>query len=174
MSDYAPTEPGDMNMEVDEDHDPMRMPMDALQFVHRLTPPPEELVQGRDSQGFFCPIYVPSKQATALQSESFEFCGCQAYLIEPELGISEDGQTTFSPELVKGGRLVELMAMNKLQVGVPIVEEVAREMAKELHIRIIGSRWVLTSKTVEGKNQCRMCRSGCSYGSSVSTESRHL
>ena len=68
----------------------------------------------------------------------------------------EDGQTTFSPELVKDGRLVELKAMNKLQVGVPIVEEVAGEMAKELHIRIIGSRWVLTSKTVEGiENQCR-------------------
>ena len=61
MSDYAPTKPGDMNMEVDDDHDPMRMPMDVSQFVHRLTPPPEELVQGRDSQGGFCPIYVPSK-----------------------------------------------------------------------------------------------------------------
>ena len=48
------------------------------------------------------------------------------------------------------------MAMDQLQVGVPTVEEVAREMAKVHHLRIIGSRWVLTSKTVEGiENQCR-------------------
>lgn len=90
--------------------------MDLSQFVHKLTPPPEELVQNRDCQGVFCPIFVPSLQATVLQSEPFEFCGCQVYLIEPELGISEDGQTTFSPELVKGGRLIELTAMSSMLV----------------------------------------------------------
>ena len=78
------------------------------------------------------------------------------FLIDPELGLSEDGQTTFPPELVKAGRLIELVAMNKLTVGVPIEAQTAKAMASELHIRIIGSRWALTSKTVEGvPNQCR-------------------
>ena len=38
--------------------------------------------------------------------------------------------------------------MNKLTVGVPIeaqtLAQTAKDMAFELHIRIIGSRWVLT------------------------------
>ena len=76
--------------------------------------------------------------------------------MEPELGISEDGNSTFGPELVKAGRLTELTAMDRLKVGKPIVEHVAKELCRDLGIRIISSRWVLTSKTIEGEpNQCR-------------------
>ena len=97
--------------------DPSRMPMDISQFLRLLSPPPEELIRESSSQGIFCPIFVPSKQTTKLTSEPFEFCGCTVFLIDPELGLSEDGQTTFPPELVKAGRLIELVAMNKLTVG---------------------------------------------------------
>ena len=76
--------------------------------------------------------------------------------LEPELGISEDSQTTFSPELVKAGRLTDLAAMDKLVVGLPIVESTAKEMSQERGIKIINSRWVLTANTIGGQsNQCR-------------------
>ena len=151
-----PDELPDVAMNDGMDGDPSRMPMDISQFLRLLSPPPEELIRESSSQGIFCPIFVPSKQTTKLTSEPFEFCGCTVFLIDPELGLSEDGQTTFPPELVKAGRLIELVAMNKLTVGVPIEAQTAKAMASELHIRIIGSRWVLTSKTVEGvPNQCR-------------------
>ena len=158
---YEPSlAPDDMDVNDDVLHesssDPLKMPMDVSAFLTRLTPRPEELVHDIGSHGIYCPIYVPSKYEEPLRSEPFDFCGHKVYLIEPELGISEDGHTRFTPESVKAGRLTELNAMNKLEVGEPIREEDAKALAKELGLRIIGSRWVLTSKTIDGlDNQCR-------------------
>lgn len=58
--------------------------------------------------------------------------------------------TRFDSEKVKAGRLIELQAMNSLQVGQPLRMPQAQSLAKELGIRIIPCRWVLTAKTVEG------------------------
>ena len=97
-------------MNDDMDSDPSRMLMDISQFLRLLSAPPEELIRESSRQGIFCPIFVPPKQTTKLTSEPFEFCGRTVFLIDPELGLSEDGQTTFPPELVKAERLIELLA----------------------------------------------------------------
>ena len=93
-----PDEVPDVAMNDAMDGDPSRTPMDISQFLLLLSAPPEELIRESSSQGIFCPIFVPSKQTTKLTSEPFEFCGCTVYLIDPELGLSGDGQTTFPPQ----------------------------------------------------------------------------
>ena len=159
MEEYDPSVVGDDEMRdasADGPPDPAKMPMDLSEFASWLMPPPEELIQSHANQNVFCPIFVPPKHAESLRSEEFTFCGVKIYLVEPELGISEDGQSTFSPELVKSGRRTELLAMDQLHVGDPISEETARALVHELGVKIINSRWVLTTKTIEGEqNQCR-------------------
>ena len=132
---YEPSFPDD-DMHEESSHvgppDPMKLPMDVSTFMSWLMPPPEELVHGHSSrvsgQGVYCPIFVPPKSAEKLRSEPFHFCGVDIFLIEPD----------------------------KLKVGTPLVEHAAKTLSHELGVRIIGSRWVLTAKTVDGKsNQCR-------------------
>ena len=159
---YSPTEPPDpadieMPDAVDPSHDSSTAPMDLSGFLAWLSPPPEELVRkSSDRSGLVCPIFVPNKDAGPLTSTPMSFCNTTIHLVEPSMGISEDGLTRFDSEKVKAGRLIELQAMNSLQVGQPLRMPQAQSLAKELGIRIIPCRWVLTAKTVEGMpGQCR-------------------
>ena len=84
------------------------------------------------------------------------FCGTVIHLVEPSFGISEDGLIRFSPDLVRSGRAIELKAMDTLYVGRPMRSEEAQSLAKDLKVKIVPCRWILTSKTVEGvPGQCR-------------------
>ena len=63
-------------------------------------------------------MYVPNTDSGPLQSQPMEFCGTVIHLVEPSLGISEDGLCRFEPELVKSGRMIELKAMDTLYIHI--------------------------------------------------------
>ena len=100
-----------------------------------------------------------------------QFCGTIIHLVEPSFGISEDGLTRFSPELVKSGRSIELKAMDTQYVGRPMRSEEAQCLAKDLKI----VRWILTSKTVEDvPGQCRARCVAQEIASGISSEPRYF
>ena len=104
---------------VEDPPDPLNMPMDISLFLAKLYPPPEELIHSCESQEICCPIFVPPKHVQELQSEPFKFCGVQVYLIEPELGISEDGQTT-EAMAPKSRVAIEVDSPSKVNIEVEI------------------------------------------------------
>ena len=153
MEEYEPSSPGeDIPM---SEPDSESMPMDISSLASRLTPPPEDLIRRQCTSGVISPSFF-SKDSQSITSESFQLCGEKIYLINPLSGLSEDGCTWFDADRVKSSRITELTAMDRLEVGTLLHQPEATSLAAEYQIAIVPSRWLLTSKTINGvPEQCR-------------------
>ena len=106
------------------------------------------------SRGVVFPMYCP-KKGEPIQTEKFRLCGVDVHLVEPIGAVSECGMEVFTVKQAKEGRKVELEAMDKLNIGEILDAATAQARAKQLGIKVIPCRWVLTAKQAEGKNICR-------------------
>ena len=104
--------------------------------------------------GVFFPMYCPKKGET-VQTEKFRLCGKDVHLVEPIGAVSECGMEAFTVEQAKEGRKVELAAMDKLSIGEVLDSATAQSRAKELGIKVIPCRCVLTAKQSDGRDICR-------------------
>ena len=100
------------------------------------------------------PMYCPKKDEP-VKTEKFRLCGHDVYLVEPVGAVSECGMASFNVEQARDGRKIELTAMDKLAIGKVLDAPTAQSRAKELGIKIIPCRWVLTEKQVDGNTICR-------------------
>lgn len=102
------------------------------------------------------PIYLP-KIGEKTHFEKYHLGGKDVHLAYPEKVFAETSGEQLDVQQTVAGRKVELDALNKVGFGKVVDKATADAYCKTHGINIIGTRWIVTEKVIDGKPDVR-CR----------------